>query len=42
MDEVGVIFGMKKCLLNAWEPMKGDIYMHFAVKQLIPLFNKLE
>ena len=39
MDEVGVIFRMKKCLLNVWEAMKGDVYMHFAVIQLIPLFN---
>ena len=42
MDEVGVIFRMKKCLLNVWEAMKGDAYMHFTVIQLIPLFNKLE
>ena len=45
MDEVGVIFKMKKCLLNDWEAMKGDIYMIFtciAVKQLILLFNKLD
>ena len=37
MDEVGVIFGMNKCLLNVWEAMKGDVYMHFAVIQLTPL-----
>ena len=36
MDEVGVIFRMKKCLLNIKEAMKGDAYMHFAVIQLIP------
>ena len=42
MDEVGVIFGLKKCLLNIWEAMKGDAYIHFAVTQLSPLFNKLE
>ena len=46
MDEVGltlgVIFMMKNCLLNVWEAMKGDAYMHFAVIQLIALFNKLE
>ena len=42
MDKVGVIFRMKKCFLNVWEAMKGDAYMHFAVIQLIPLFNKLE
>ena len=42
MDEVGVIFRLKKCLLNIWEVMKGDAYMHFAKTQLIPLFNKLE
>ena len=42
MDEVGVIFRMKKCLLNVWKAMKGDACMHFAVIQLIPLFNKLE
>ena len=42
MDEVGVIFRMKKCLLNVCEAMKGDAYMHFAVIKLILLFNKLE
>ena len=42
MDEVGVIFRLKKCLLNIWEAMKGDAYMHFAETQLIPLFNKIE
>ena len=41
MDEVGVIFRKIKCLLNVWEAMKGDTYMHFTVIQLIPLFNKL-
>ena len=44
MDKVhvGVIFGMKKCLMNVWEAMKGDANMHFVVIQLIPLFDKLE
>ena len=31
MDEVGVIFRMQTSLLNVWEAMKGDVYMHFAV-----------
>ena len=31
MDEVGVIFSMKKCVLNVWEAMKAGAYMHFAV-----------
>ena len=35
MDEVGVIFSKKKCLLNVWEAIKGDVYMHFAVTKLI-------
>ena len=37
MDQVGVIFRMKKCLLSVWEAMKGDGYMHFAVTKFIPL-----
>ena len=35
MDEVGVVFRMKKCLLNVWEAIEGDVYMHFAVTKLI-------
>ena len=42
MIKVGVIHRLKKCLLNIWEAMKGDAYMHFAETQLISLFNKLE
>ena len=42
MDEVGVIFRLKKYLLNIWEAMKGDAYMHSSETQLISLFNKLE
>ena len=42
MDEVDVIFRIKKCSWNVWEAMKDDVYMHFTLKQLIPLFNKLE
>ena len=38
----GVIFRMKKCLLNVWKAMKCDAYMHFAVMQLFPLFIKLK
>ena len=30
MDKVGVIFKMIVFLLNVWEAMKGDAYMHFA------------
>ena len=41
MDEVGEIFRIKKGLLNFWETLKCDAYVHFAVIKLILLFNKL-
>ena len=43
MDEVGVIFGMKKCWLNVWEAMKGCLHAFCRkTETLIHLFNKLE